>query len=391
MVFMAFLVHHSWIGEKLLRPYLEAAWNQGRPVDELHPIFDVPPLKRMTAILHMYNLSWLTVYNDWNRPWAKRLEVASKIEEEIMLPAFIQYIHTSIATGSKGIPHHHRRQLLRDMAVPTNPKSPAAIALAGLLPLFEFVPHDLPTAGIRFQAPYLRLQPRGVDRPRESCAWCHAPDSEYGYHLLRCRMAPQRIMVLRLRALRLIHLDCQPLTPAAGDVASDANLGRLFSLSWIGLAAWQPNRKDKGRQPSLEALQAALLYMREAINEYAVAVAGTGPQASDPVWKIPVFLRATRPSAEELAEVAQQQLAQPFTPAVGPFLPPLDSLQRLNFNYPDGDEGIGYTSDDEEEEGNALADDADAAGHGDGGQPFPRVEAPRCSLQALGASEVVED
>jgi hypothetical protein len=295
MVFMAFLLHHSWVGEKILRPYLEAAWRQERDADDLPPLFDVPPLKRMTNILKMYNLSWGTVFDQWKRPWALRLRVASDIEQQYLLPAFIDYIQTSIASGSKGIPTLHRRQLLRDMAVPTNPKSPAAAALARLLPLYLFVPHDLPTAGIRFRAPYLRLQPRGEDRPRECCTWCKAPDSEYGYHLLRCRAAPPRIKALRLRALRLIQQDCQPLVlTLPGDATWEANLGRLFSLSWTGSATWQPNRKDKGRQPSLEALQAALLYMREAINAYATAVAGTGPGASDPVWKLPVYLPVTR-------------------------------------------------------------------------------------------------
>jgi hypothetical protein len=384
MVFMAFLLHHSWVGEKLLRPYLDAAWRQGRDADDLHPIFDVPPLKRMTTILKMYNLSWVTVFNEWKRPWALRLGVASAIEKQHLLPAFIEYIHMSIATGSTGIPNLHRRQLLRDMAVPSDPKSSDATALARLLPLYLFVPHDLPTAGIRFRAPYLRLQPRGEDRPRESCTWCQAPDSEYGYHLLRCRSAPPRLKALRLRALRLIQQDCQPLVLAPGDATSEVNLGRLFSLSWRGSATWQPKRTDKGHQPSLEALQAALLYMREAINDYATAVAGTGPGASNPVWKLPVYLRVTRPSAEELATVAQQQLAQPCLPELRPTLPALDSLQRLNLAYPEGEEGIDYTSDDEEGGGNARDDDADEPGHEDEELP------PRDSLQALGASDVDE-
>jgi hypothetical protein len=124
--------------------------------------------------------------------------------------------------------------------------------------------------------------------------------------------------------------------------------------------------------------------MREAINAYATAVAGTGPGASDPVWKLPVYLPVTRPSAEELATVNQQQLAQPVIPVLGSNLPALDSLQRLNLVYPEGEDGVDYTSGDEEEGHNALVGHADEPGHEDEEQP------PLDSLQALGASDVDE-
>jgi hypothetical protein len=399
MTFMAFLMHHSWVGEKILRPYLEAGWgDQDREAHDVHPIFDVPPLRRMTNILKLYNLSWLTVYSDWKRPWALRASLASKIEQDHLLPAFLEYIHMGISSGSKGIPNLHRRQLLRDMALPAAPTSEKAkkeaVAVARLLPLYLFVPDDLPTAGIRFRAPYLRLQHRGSDKSREPCAWCLAADSEYGYHLLRCRQAPIRIMALRLRALRLIQQDYQSLEwVPEGDPDSEVNLARLFSLSWRGSAAWQPNRRDKGHQPSLEVLQAALLYMREAINEYAGAVAGTGPGGSDPVWKLPIYLKATEPVPEELAAVTLQQLLQPNVPEMGAALPELDSLQRLGNGK--GPEAIIYTSDDEEVD-MAQADDGDAEnGPDDADEPGNgqvHVRRPATDpLQALGASDDERD
>ncbi len=77
----------------------------------------------------------------------------------------------------------------------------------------------------------------------------------------------------------------------------DKELDRLFFLSWQGRGAWRPGRPDRGQQPSREALEAVLLYMREAINLYA---------ADEPaVWPLPRYASAPTPS---LSPAEQQRL-----------------------------------------------------------------------------------
>ena len=58
-MFIYKIVHHSWIGEQLLRPFPAtcARGTEDRPLDDLHPIFEVAPLKRMGEVLKEYRLS----------------------------------------------------------------------------------------------------------------------------------------------------------------------------------------------------------------------------------------------------------------------------------------------------------------------------------------------
>jgi hypothetical protein len=147
---------------------------------------------------------------------------------------------------------------------------------ASLLPIYMYIGHDLPRAGMLFRAPYLRLQPRGLQALRPDCAWCGAREGEYGYHLLVCPNMPRLVLLLRNRAILLQRAD------ARNSAASfDEDLDRLFHLSWEGKASWSPGRPDRRRQPAQEALEAGLLYMRQAINDYGLH--------QPAVWRLPVY------------------------------------------------------------------------------------------------------
>lgn len=287
LMFVYKIVHHSWVGEQLLRPFLAKCASEDRPLDDLHPIFEAAPLKRMGEVLKEYNLSWYHVYGQWTTPYEKRDKIAVKIEKELLLPAFVNYLRQRVQHGTPDLPAYHRQQLLRDMDLPS---AKDAAREAALLPLYLHIGHDLPRAGIIFRALYLRFQPRGAYSRRAGCAWCGEDEGECGYHLLRCPRMPHVALVLRNRALLLVR----------GDVAKQAasleqELDRLFSLSWPGMSAWRPGRADRGQQPSRDVLEAVLLYMRDAINLYS---------ADEPaVWPLPVYTRCPPISADE-----QQQL-----------------------------------------------------------------------------------
>jgi hypothetical protein len=205
-----------------------------------------------------------------------------------------------------GIPAFHRQQLLRDMDLPTGDR---IAHVAHLPPLYLDVGDDLPRAGVTTRAPYLRLQPRGVFNSRPSCAWCKEYEGECGYHLVRCKQAPIRLRVMRDRALRLIHQDITP-SPSQESHQSEANVQRLFRLNWQGRSEWKKDRADKGQQPSQEALAAVLLYMREMVNSYAEAVAGTGQGGSDPVWSLPRYIAAPPALPEEERALKEEEERQ---------------------------------------------------------------------------------
>jgi hypothetical protein len=284
-------LHHSWVGEQFLRPFLATCAREDRPLDDLHPIFEVGPLKRMGDVLKEYQLDWYYVYGQWTQPYDKRDQLADKIEKEVLLPAFVRYLREG-ASDVSDMPAYHRQQLLRDMALPTDKDAGQE---AALLPLYLYLEHDLPRAGIIFRAPYLRFQPRGVYNRRASCAWCHEYEGECGYHLIRCPRMPRQALALRNRALLKMRGELMVKRP----VSLDKELDRLFFLSWQGRGAWRPGRPDRGQQPSREALEAILLYMREAINLYA---------ADEPaVWPLPRYGHASAPTPS-LSPEEQQRL-----------------------------------------------------------------------------------
>jgi hypothetical protein len=220
----------------------------------------------------------------------KRGKLSRMLEDQYLLPAFVDRVREKVTATSKGIPPYHRQQLLRDLNLPSEEASNKEKAAAGRsIPLYLYLPHDLPRAGVLFRAPYLRLQHRGVFEPRARCAWCDEYDSEYGYHLVRCSRMPPRLRILQDRALSLIQKD---VDEQHRPLRSETNLHRLYSLSWDGGSTWIKNRPDRQHQPSKQALCVSLLYMRETINEYATSTAGSGHGGTDPVWQLPIYLDA---------------------------------------------------------------------------------------------------
>jgi hypothetical protein len=326
MVFAAFLIHHSWIGKKILFPYLHEASSRSRPTDDVHPIFDMGPLKYISEVLRLYGVSWYTVMAEWNKPWKARSQVGTMIQRELLWPRYVQYLREKVE-GTTDIPIHHRRQLLRDMDLP----APSLLSTARASPIHHHMEGDLPRAAFAFRAPYLRYQNRGAFVARASCAWCGEYEGECGYHLLRCPNLPARVATLLDKALRLIHRDVraalglqQPLDDY-GDATvhlEEINLGRLYSLKWHGKGLWVLGRSDRGKQPDREALRACLLFMREAINAYS-AVA---PE----VHALPVFEAPPEPTEREYAIAAQaRQCYQDAQAASQGWQPSQDSLQNL--------------------------------------------------------------
>lgn len=318
MVFAAFILHHSWIGKYILKPLLEEDKRRERSLQDLHPIFSIGPLLRITKILQEYNKSWLTVLHEWSQPWKDRKRVADTIQQTLLLPRYVKHLRWKILEGSKGIPASHRQQLLRDMELPDKINKESA----QLMPLYQYLPQDLPRAGMVFRAPYLRHQYRDPFMLRASCIWCGELEGECGYHLLRCPQPPARIAALRDRALRATYEDYKPGRRAEGTAhLREENLHRLFQLRWWGHSNWRRTRKDRDHQPGLAALRTVLLYMRETINTYASQV----PE----IWELPTYAAAPPTTAEE--EAMAQQLWQDTIEEEGDEFvgPSQDSLQFL--------------------------------------------------------------
>jgi hypothetical protein len=295
-MFTAFLLHHTWLGKRVLQPYLREDIRRGRQANDIHPVFQVGPLQRLSKILAEYNLSWLHVFSKWDKPREKRHSISRDIQRTIMIPSYLRYLE-KLVTSSTDVPANHRRQLLGNMALSSKEAQEP--------PLYHSLSHALSVAGIVFRAPYLRYQFRGAQIPRAACTWCGDWEGEYGYHLIRCSNAPQRITALRDKALRLIHADVyggDGHYPTDTIHLEEENMRRLLSLYWPGRASWGPKgRKDTGKQPDREALRASLLYMQETINAYA---------AEEPaVWALPTFINAPIPSTMEI-ECAMQAKAQ---------------------------------------------------------------------------------
>lgn len=302
------VLHHHWQGQ-ILRDYLETCRRQQRDADDLHPLFNCGPLARWSRILELYDLTWYDLLDRWKLPWKKRHDTSKRLIENFIRPAFIKWLKNKVS-DSTGIPAGHRRQILRDMCLPDpDPRSHTRDTF--LLPIYLHVPSDLPRAGLRFRAPYLRVQLRDASSHRPPCAWCGEPDAEHGYHIIRCPCCPTKVRVLRDRALAAVWADL-PLHQRSPDqhALSPANIDRLFALQWPGTSSWFRHRCDRRRQPSLEALTCALLYTREAINVYATHVSGTSLAGSNPVLPLPVYQACPPVSPEELTAAAHAQLQE---------------------------------------------------------------------------------
>jgi hypothetical protein len=156
------------------------------------------------------------------------------------------------------------------------------------LPLWNFLIDDLPQAVLLFRAPFLGHSNRGPmhDHGRPACAWCAAPDSEWGYHLLTCPNAPPHVTRQRDATLNAILTDLPD--PQPGPYNHPTNLERLYHLNWHGvhphLKQRRQHRSDTGNQAHPAILRMAAWYMRTCINAYSPdsTVTGTPPRLSVP-------------------------------------------------------------------------------------------------------------
>lgn len=296
LMFAAKLLHHERVGHHILQPYLREDLRRERAADDLHPIFSIGPLARLSSILAEYGLTWVTLLHSWSYERDDRAKLSSRVESSLLLPRFVARLRSSLADGSSDLPATHRALILETMELP----SPERCALvAGSLPLYLYLEHDLPRAGLFFRAPYLRYTYRGAEVKRAPCLWCRAPDSECGYHLLRCRAAPIGVQAHRHRALRLIHTD----RSATGSPVSAANIKSLYRLSWRGGSSWRPSRPDTGSQPSKAALTAALVYMRECLIRYSIHRESASPAGSPVLRRLPRFGPRVEPEPVDLLAV----------------------------------------------------------------------------------------
>ncbi len=280
----------SWLGEKVLQDFFLN--NTGRhQAEDIHPLFQMGPLGRLSRILREHGLSWAAIHAMEPR---KSKGMPDEALDNRMARAFMAWTKTKLAS-SRGIPEQHRAELLAHMGLDGDG---ARAQLALDLPLYLYLDSDLPRAGIWARLPYLRFQPRGARVERARCAWCGTRDKEHGYHLMRCAHMPPRLRRRRDAVLQDILEDVRQAShcPVEEEPTAEPNLERLFRLHWRGKANWKTSsarpRADKDHQPARETLLAALWFFRDMINTYRRSTAGTGPGGANPVWALPVYDQA---------------------------------------------------------------------------------------------------
>jgi hypothetical protein len=319
------LWHESWIGKDILQHYLLERPHRDHHDPASHPFFKIGPQARLERVLELYGYTWARVntsleYQDDEKAKARLSEKLSDLIE----PFFASRVRDK-ARETKGMPEHHRHDMLEHMGVPPPEQERDGLELPAHvrhdLPIYLYIGRDLPRAGLWTRMPYLRMQRRGEDVSRAACAWCKLRDKEYGHHLLRCRRMPPGLRRRRDRVLQLILEDVRRSeTPPEPDETATchANLQRLFHLYWPGKGSWvkgsksgPSRRSDCGNQPDREVLTKALWYMRATINEYRKATAGTGPGGSNPVWELPIYGEDPDPQPEQDHGAASEYEAPP--------------------------------------------------------------------------------
>jgi hypothetical protein len=294
MQLAAYLWHHSWIGQDILKPIHDAHIGYHNE----HPLFNTGVLARIKDILERYKLSWAKVQTALAYSYDEKGKTAlAKVMQDLILPQFAQR-SIAKARATTGMSANHRRELLEHMAVPET--SDDNMGLEGPdyvrfdLPIYLYVGGDLPRAGFWMRMPYLRLKYRDSE-PRHACNWCHKEDSEYGHHLMRCRRMPPGLLRRRNEVLKDILADAKDAS--RGEIKDSLeNMSRLFFLYWRGKGNWvkgpkasSSRRTDADNQPSKEVLIKALWYMRAVISTYRKSTAGTGPGGINPLWELPVY------------------------------------------------------------------------------------------------------
>jgi hypothetical protein len=267
--------------------------------DPHHPIFHLGPLARIRRLLRHITVQDAFQYLD-----SITLDLSTKRDREVFRDgiAFVlgKTFHTTIqaqALATRGLPPHICQSLATYIALPdSNPLEP---------PLYLYQSSDLPRAGIYFHLPVLARHFRSdlqAIHGRPPCAWCAAPDSEWGRHLLVCPKLPAHLLALRATVLESIFADIDPAHRHPQDTAfSPANLDRLYFLNWTGTSSRRKHRSDSDHQPNHLILRQALWFMRTCINSYS-SIAGNLPDSTLPrVPPLPVYGRSPFLPAAPLA------------------------------------------------------------------------------------------
>jgi hypothetical protein len=337
------LWHGSWIGQEILQPYLKDNTSR-QQAEEIHPMFEMGPVGRLTRILSEYSLNWTAILGQ--KPQDPKTKLVS---HNCTRAALLPWTRKKLMKDSPGIPAAHKAELAIHMGIETGDYSWPGQQNPQDLPLYLFIDGDLPRAGLWARMPYLRVQLRGPERERTPCAWCRGQDREYGYHLMRCNHMPPRLRRRRDAVLKDILEDVAEGArrhlrhPPPDEPTSTTNLNRLFYLHWEGPSNWRSSEKhprsDRNVQPSQEVLKAALWYFRDMINTYRLSTRREQHGATNPVWELPVYNRETDLYADSGPWAAGDNQPLPLPPIqIG------DSLANLE-PPPEEEEDYGFSPD----------------------------------------------
>jgi hypothetical protein len=289
---MANIWHRQWFGRQVLQPLWHA--------DPDHPLFKVGTLARARRLVQQaypatrFDPNPLAFFADIREDLSDPTKRANFREN--VADALGQVFHSAVlqdADRTRGLPRCLQEDLVAYITTSSDePLTP---------PLFLYEPYDLNRAGVLFHLPVLAqhfrsdLQDMGGRPP---CAWCHAPNAEWGRHLLVCPKTPPHLVAMRNLALLSIYTDVDPKCLRHDDhPLSSRNLNRLYFLRWQGTSSRCKHRPDAGGQPAVRPLRQALWYMRTCINAYSSAAghhpcpAGT-TQGSERVPRLPVYGRS---------------------------------------------------------------------------------------------------
>jgi hypothetical protein len=160
------LWHGSWIGQEILKPYLIDNTSR-QQADEIHPIFEMGPVGRLTRILKEYGLTWTAISVQKNKdqqtkdekrekkPDASQKtkdEKAKTVSHDCTRDAFLLWIRQKL-DDTVGIPATHKNELAIHMGIDEGDYSWAGRLNTQDLPLYLFIDGDLPRAGLWARMP----------------------------------------------------------------------------------------------------------------------------------------------------------------------------------------------------------------------------------------------
>jgi hypothetical protein len=148
------LWHGSWIGQEIMNPYLLDNTSR-QQADEIHPIFEMGPVGRLTRILKEYGLTWAAILvknqdekskdesKDEKRekkPDAsqKPTDEKAKVSHDCTCAAFLPWIRQKLE-DTVGIPATHKKELAVHMRIDEGEYSWAGQLNPQDIPLYLFI------------------------------------------------------------------------------------------------------------------------------------------------------------------------------------------------------------------------------------------------------------